>query len=69
LISLRPSGRLPVIPSLSTAISAAMRGARVRLPGRVDGGLDADVHGPDGGVEDQLVEGGHADDQAAPAFA
>ena len=33
-------------------------GARVRLAGRVDRGLDVDVHGPDGRVEEQLVEGG-----------
>ena len=33
-------------------------GTRVRLAGGVDGGLDADVHRPEGGVEEQLVEGG-----------
>jgi hypothetical protein len=31
---------------------------RVRLDGGVDGGLDADVHRPEGGVEEQPVEGG-----------
>ena len=33
-------------------------GVRVRLARGVDGGLDADVHGADGRVKEQLVEGG-----------